>query len=201
MIEFHRGEDDRVGKVMQKLRSLIEECGVVFIAFQDKVLPCPKHEARPKVFRDSANQERGSKSSRMEDPGQHRSRCGFAMGSSHHQHVLALQKLVVQDLRQGTEWDPFIQNVFQFDVAARDRIPDHNQIGMRHQILRVKWLRYGYSQGRQKVRHGGIGGGIGAGYTEATFLQHSRERCHRGATDTDQMYVSVVRHDLQFRLN
>ncbi len=38
VVELNRGEDHRVGKVMQKLRSLVEESRVVFIAFDDEFL-------------------------------------------------------------------------------------------------------------------------------------------------------------------
>src|SRR5215469_9863906 len=37
MIEFDRGKDHRIRKIVQELRSLVEESGVVFIALQNEM--------------------------------------------------------------------------------------------------------------------------------------------------------------------
>src|SRR5208337_4291179 len=39
VIELDGGQDHRIGKIVQELRSFIEESGVVFIAFQDELGP------------------------------------------------------------------------------------------------------------------------------------------------------------------
>ena len=51
VIELDRGQDDGVGKVVQELRPLIEEGGVVLVAFQDEVLPLPHDESWSQNFR------------------------------------------------------------------------------------------------------------------------------------------------------
>ena len=38
MVEFHRGEDDGVWKIVEKLGALVEEGGVVLAAFEDEIL-------------------------------------------------------------------------------------------------------------------------------------------------------------------
>ena len=45
MIEFDRGENDGVRKVVQELRSLVEEGGVVLVAFEDEVLALAQTES------------------------------------------------------------------------------------------------------------------------------------------------------------
>ena len=57
VIEFDRGENDRVGKVVKELRSLVEESGVVFVAFEDEVLACSKLKAGAEIFGDAADQK------------------------------------------------------------------------------------------------------------------------------------------------
>ena len=58
VIEFDVGEDQRVGKVVQKLRSLVEEGGVVFVAFDDEGARGPQLKAGAEVFRHAADEER-----------------------------------------------------------------------------------------------------------------------------------------------
>src|SRR5579872_1577309 len=59
VIKLNRRQDDRVGEIVQKLRTLIEESRVVLIAFEDEVFALSQLEAAAKVFRYPAHQERG----------------------------------------------------------------------------------------------------------------------------------------------
>src|ERR1700730_13238241 len=72
VIEFDRRQDDGVRKIVQEFRTFIEECGVVFIAFQDEVFAVSKLETAAEIFCDSANQERRMSSRALKDPGKHR---------------------------------------------------------------------------------------------------------------------------------
>ncbi len=134
MIEFDRSQNHRVGKVMQKFRTLIEECRVVFVAFEDEVLAIAQPEAAPEIFGYASDQERWPKPGSLEDPRQHRCRGRLAVRSGNHQYVFADQKFIVQNLRQRAERNALIKQPLQFNVAARNRIADDNQIGRRRQI-------------------------------------------------------------------
>ena len=57
MIKFHRCQDDRVGKVVQEFRALIEEGSIVFVAFEDEVLSLAQMKAGAKIFGNAADQE------------------------------------------------------------------------------------------------------------------------------------------------
>src|SRR6185369_12122581 len=59
MIELHGGKDHRVWEVVQKLRTFIEEGGVVLVAFEDEVFPLTQSEAAAEVFRNATDQKRG----------------------------------------------------------------------------------------------------------------------------------------------
>src|SRR6185503_2559409 len=37
VVEFHRGENQAVGEIVQKLRALVEVCRVVLVAFEDEM--------------------------------------------------------------------------------------------------------------------------------------------------------------------
>ncbi len=94
-----------------------------------KCLPLSQLKTAAEIFRDAADQERRLLSGSVKDPRQHRGGGGFAVRAGNHQHFLAAQKLVVQNLRQRTEGDALIENVLQFDVAAGDRVAHHHQVG------------------------------------------------------------------------
>ena len=57
VIEFDRGQNDGVGKIVQELRALVEEGGVVFVAFEDEMLAVAEMKARAEILRDAADQE------------------------------------------------------------------------------------------------------------------------------------------------
>ena len=59
VIELDGGEDDGVGKVVQELRSLVEEGGVVLVAFEDEVLALAEVKAGAEIFGDAADEEGG----------------------------------------------------------------------------------------------------------------------------------------------
>src|SRR5579859_1073870 len=58
VIELDRSEDDGVGKVVEEFRSLVEKGSVIFVAFEDEVLPRTEMEAGTKIFGEAADQER-----------------------------------------------------------------------------------------------------------------------------------------------
>ena len=57
VVELNVREDQRVGKVVQKLRPLVEEGRVVFVAFEDEGARGTKLKAGAEVLRDAADQE------------------------------------------------------------------------------------------------------------------------------------------------
>src|SRR4029077_17109240 len=51
VVEFHRAQNGGVREIVQKLRPLVKERRIVFIALQDEVLSLPQLETAAKVFR------------------------------------------------------------------------------------------------------------------------------------------------------
>src|SRR6202521_2773773 len=68
VIEFNRSKNQRIRKVVQKLRTLIEECGVILVAFQNKMLAFAQPKTAAEILRDATDQERRLKDSGLEDP-------------------------------------------------------------------------------------------------------------------------------------
>ncbi len=57
VVELDVGEDERVGKVVHELGTLIEEGGVVLVAFEDEGAAIAELEAGAEVFGDASDEE------------------------------------------------------------------------------------------------------------------------------------------------
>ena len=184
---------------MEEFRAFVEEGGVVFVAFENEMFAFTEMKAGAEIFGDAADQKRRVESGGVENPRQHRRGCGLAVSSGHDQHFFADEEFVVQQLRQRTEGDALVEEVLEFDVAARHGVADDDQIGARVKILRVERLCHGDAQLAEEIRHGRIGGGVGAGDVESALLQHAGQRGHGGAADADQVnvffFVHLVKQD------
>jgi hypothetical protein len=77
------------------------------------------------------------------------------MRSGNHQNVFADEELIMQNLRHGAERNALVEQVFQFDVAARKRVADDNQIGPRSQVRLGKRLGDGMPNDSRNVDMGG----------------------------------------------
>ena len=128
---------------MEKLWSLIEKRGVVFVSFKDEVLALAQVKTGTKIFRDASDEERRIKSGEVENPGEHGGGCRFAMRSSYYKNFLAAKEFVVKQLRQRAKRDALVENILEFAVAARDGVANHHQFGFWLKILCVEGLRYG----------------------------------------------------------
>ena len=119
------------------------------------------------------------------------------MRSGNDQHLFAFEEFVMQQLRKRAERDSLVEHVFQFHVAAGNRIPDHDQLRPGLKILGIEGLRYRDPQIAQEFGHWRIGSGVRSGDLKAFLLQHSRERSHSSATDADQVDVFVFGHRIK----
>ena len=100
MIKLDVVYDHQFRQVMNELRALIEESGIVLVAFDDKkfriIQPCTLSE----ILRKSANDITGFASRLFHNPGQQRGRGCFAVCASDDKIMTATQKIIFQDFRQ-----------------------------------------------------------------------------------------------------
>src|SRR5258708_23788144 len=101
---------------MQKFRTLIEECSVVLVAFQNEMFSLTQMKTGAKVFRDAADQKRWLHSCGMKNPRHHRGRRGLAMRSPHHHHFLPPHEFLMQQLRQRAERNALVEHLLEFGV-------------------------------------------------------------------------------------
>src|SRR5664279_363192 len=81
VIKFDSGKNERLWKVVQELWSLIEERGVVLVAFDDEIRTVRHGEAGPEILSDTADEEGGIAAGGVKDPREHRRRGSFAVCS------------------------------------------------------------------------------------------------------------------------
>ena len=195
VVELDVGEDERVGKVVEKLGALVEEGGVVLVAFEDEVARGTELKARAEIFRDAADEERRLKRGicargDLVDPGQHAGGGGFAVGSGDDERFAAFEKFLAQQRGHGGEGNALVEDAFDFRIAAGERIADDDEIGSGIEIRFGVGLEDGNAERAKQIAHGRIGGLVGAGDAMALELKQAGERGHGRAADADEVDVA-----------
>ena len=80
---------------MQELRSLVEKCGIVLVAFKDEVFALANLETAPEIFGNPTDEKRRPGACDFEYLGEHGSGSRLAMGPGNHQHLFSNQELIV----------------------------------------------------------------------------------------------------------
>src|SRR5688500_12920555 len=89
VIELDIVDDDDFGQVVDELAALVEEGGVILIAFDDEELAVGETSALLETIGDAADEVAGVFAVVFEDPGKKGSGCPFAMGSGHNERAFA----------------------------------------------------------------------------------------------------------------
>jgi hypothetical protein len=92
----------------------------------------------------------------------------------------------------------FIQDILDFGIAARHRVADDHQIGMRLQVRRIEALVDLNAEVFQKSAHRRIDIAIRAGNGVTALLQHPGQRRHARAANRD--HVNPLGHNNPFGL-
>jgi hypothetical protein len=192
-------EDERVGKVVHELRALVEEGGVVLVAFDDEGASVAEAETGSEVLCDASDEKRRREAGLAArgdfvDPGQHAGGGGLAVGSGDDQRFVTANEFVVDQARQRGEGDVLVEHKLDFRIAARDGVADNDEVRRRLQIGFRKWLGDGDAELAQKIGHGRIRGLVRAGDAVTLELQQPGERGHCGAADSDEVDVLLIGH-------
>ena len=193
MIEFDRSENDGVGKVVQEFRTLVEEGGVVLVAFEDEVLALAEMKARSEIFSNAADQERGIAVQRDE-----RSRRASTLSSSC--RAFRRRPILLSRARNsscsncgseqnGMRWSRMCSS----SALPREMaLPTTTKSGFGSRFFASNGWATGMPRSREKIRHRRIGGGVGTGDAVSALLEHSGQRGHGGAADADQVDVFCI---------
>ncbi len=195
VVELDVSEDGDVGKVVEELGPLVEEGGVVLVAFEDEgARALVDAEAGAEVFGDASDEE-GRREREMGaagdfvDPGEHAGGGGLAVGSADDETLAVGEEFVVDEGGHGGHGDAGVEYEFEFGVAARDGVADDDEVGTRVEVGGAEGLHDGDAQLAELVGHGWVRGGVGAGDVVSLGAQHAGEGGHRGAADADEVDV------------
>ena len=194
VVKLDVGQNQRIGKVMEKFRPLVEEGGIVFVALHDEGARGPQLKAGSKVLRHAADQKRRLQCRRLSRghlvyPCQHAGGGGFAVRAGNHQRLAADEKLFAQQRGHRGEGNALVEYPLHFRIAARERIADDDQIRLRIEIGFSVRLQHRNPKPAQQIAHGRIGCLVGAGNAVPLQLQQPGQRRHGRAANSAQMNV------------
>ena len=138
--------------VVQKLGSLVEESGVIFVSLDDEFFP-PAEAVTPvaKIRRDAADQKIGPATGGLQDPRKHGRGGRLAVRPGNYDRGAAGKKIFLQQLRHRAVRNLVVENAFHFGIAARYRVADHRQIRHGRQIfLAVAFVPRNSQRGEQR---------------------------------------------------
>ena len=195
VVELDVSEDERVRKVVEELGALVEEGGVVLVAFDDEGARGAELEAGAEVFSDAADEKRGLERGMfargdLVDPGEHAGGGGFAVGSGDDERFAAGEEFFAQERGHGGEGNALVEDALDFRIAAGERIADDDEIGSGVEIRFGVGLEDGNAERAKQIAHGRIGSFVRTGDAMALELQQAGERGHGRAADADEMNVA-----------
>src|SRR5262245_33305537 len=103
---------------------------------------------------------------------------------NHHRVTTAYEKLFY-DFRHRAVAKTLVEHIFDFRIAARNRVADYDEIGMRLQMFGFVSLIDRYAERFELCRHRRIDVLIRSGNFITLCLEHSGKRSHSRAADAD----------------
>ena len=200
VIEFDVVDDQSVGPVVQKFRTLVEECRVVLVAFYDELGALSQLEILVEIEGNAANDHARIASRGLEHPGHERSGGRFPVRAGDDNRVFPFDEELVNRLGHRCVRQVHLQRRFSFRIRARSGIADDHQIGpKRLQMLARIPFENRDAETLEVCRHRRIDVLIRAADFVAALLQHAGERGHCGAADSDQINAFDLREFFDVR--
>ncbi len=190
MIELDVPDDRDVGEILEELGGLVEERAVVLVTLDHEVAALSDSIARallPEIERDATNQQRRIERTAREQPCRQRRRRGLAMRASDDNRARIPEKVIAHSFRERAVTDLPLQDALELGVASRNRVPDHDEVDVRCDVLGSVSAERRDSLLDQEIAHRRIHILIGALDVVPSTLEQRRERGHGRAADADQM--------------
>ncbi len=187
VVVFKIVEDQGPRQVMDKLGTLVEKGGIVFVRLDHKKRLFAQPRGDRKVLGNPANQVTGCQPRLLQYPGHHGGGGGFAVGAGHRNHPTPLQHVITQPLGAGGVGQPPVQHVFHRRIAPGQGIADDHQIRCRVQLGRIITFDQLNTLLLQLGAHRGVDVGIGAGHPVPLGLGQQGQTAHKGAADSQEV--------------
>ncbi len=199
VVELDRGENHQLWPVMEKLRLLVEESRVVFVAFDDEVETMPEPPRTPEINGHAADEKRWIAPGLGKHEGHQRRRRGLAMRSGDDDRVAVGQKQLGQERRERGQRYAARLGRQNLHVIAAAHVAHHDPIGLPREVLGGKPDHHGNSKLLELGRHGRIHVLVGAAHVMAGGPQKPGQGTHSSSGDTYQMQFhkgayGLIRH-------
>ena len=198
MIELQVVQYRSAGAVMNELRALVEEGGVVLVSLYDEERRAGEAGRNREIQWHAADQEPGEAACLLQDPRQHGCDGGLSMGACHGQYMPAAEYLLGQPLRPRNIPLSVVENCFHQGVAARDDVADDPSIGPQRQLPRVEAFGKLDAERRELLAHRRIDVGIAAGNTVSRGLGDGGKAAHERAANAEDM--KMRRHGIRAQI-
>ncbi len=175
------------GSVMPEFGDLVEVSGVVLVAFDDEGVAITQAVVGAEVAGDPSQHKPRVFAGVGEDPGQHGSRGGLAMGAGDHQGALVADDEVAKGLRKAQVGKSTAAHLHGVGVAFTTYIADDDEVGLPVQVGGIVTHHNVDISILEPGAHGRVGVGVGATHRKALLGEHGRQAPHGAATNADDM--------------
>ncbi len=189
----HRGSRS----VVQELRSLVEEGGVVLVALDDDRTPVSQPVVALEVLQNAADHEGGLAPGGLQDPGEEGRGGGLAVGARHHQALPVAHHKAVDGLGHGAERQAQALEFDRLRVQAGDGVSHHHEIRPMAEVLGPEAVHDPDAAAGEKIAHGRVDLLIGARDLAAQVLEHAGQGPHGRTAHGHQVHPAhIVRYDV-----
>ena len=189
VIELEIVQDQRARTVVDELRALVEERGVVFIGFDDEELSPAEARTDRKISGHAADEEAGIEAGVLQYPGQHARGGGLAVRSGDAEHVNVAQHFARQPFGPRGVRNAAFEQRLDDRHAARHDIAHHHDVRLRRELAGFE-SRDELDAERLELRaHGWIDVLVRTGDTMARGLGDGGDAAHERAADAENVNV------------
>ena len=192
VVEFEVVQHQSAGAVVQELRALVEEGGVVLVGFDDEQLPwsAPADASDDvEVAWHPADEEARVEAGGLRNDRDHRGGRGLAVGTGHCDDVPAGEHVRGEPGGAGRVRQPRFEDVLHARVAAGHRVADHHHVGRGFELRRIVPGDRIDAGPRQHFAHRWVDVAIRAGDPVAEFARDQGESRHEGAANAEEVDV------------
>ena len=190
VIEFNGGKDHAFWVVVDEFGYFVEESGVVFIAFDYKVLGLGKSIRAVEIGADAADEDAGLALGVVEQPACERCGSGLAVRSCDDDDIALCEKEIVDSAWHGGARDALLHGGLDFGIGGTAGIANDHKIGAGLEVAGLK-TGEGFDLPCGKlIAHGRIDRQIGACDLITRFFEHPCQRPHARPADADEMDVA-----------
>jgi hypothetical protein len=190
VIELDVVDDADVREVLEELRSLVEECAVVLIPFDDEVAAVAEPVARTacaQIPGDAADEDARIGAGVREDPSRQRGRGRLAVRSCDDDGPRAPEKVIADGFGQRAVGDLSIQDFLELRITAGDGVADDDEVEVAGDVLGAVAAPCFDAFGEQEIAHRRIDVLVRALNVAAFPLEHRRQGRGGGTADTDHV--------------